>query len=148
MLLAVPKTANGSWFIFVLVHYHANFLSQLNYCMKHKREVAARDGRAKLVDSAEQDIKAGDLTLPGGAVREGAREQVANFCMLNSGLPVWAPEVQEYGVMTEDMVAEQLELLTRLGSDTAGAGASWEFLFIRRIALPIFSSSSPFCHPS
>lgn len=99
---------------------------QLNYCTKRRRKLAAQQEKEKEKAkqsnaSSESDAKAGELDLSSGMLREGALEQVNNLSMLSSGLPVWAPEVQEYGVMTEDMVAEQLELLTRLGSDTAGA---------------------------
>lgn len=70
---------------------------------------------------SEADVKTNESSAPSSSLREGALDLVPGLFMLNSGLPVWVPEVQEYGVMTEDMVSEQLELLTRLGSDTAGA---------------------------
>ncbi len=62
----------------------------------------------------------GETAAAAEALREGVKDAVPLF-LVENGLPIYAPVVQEYGVMTEDMVQEQQELLSRLVSDPAAA---------------------------
>ncbi|CAG8564021.1 10750_t:CDS:10 [Funneliformis caledonium] len=104
---------------------HASSLSesfiQLNYSSSMESnqgfEFAGRNTRSEMGKMSLND----DKEVKDENEREGNLYHFNNLTLLKTGKPLWVPETQDMGFMTEDMVREQEELFENLGSSEDAA---------------------------
>ncbi|CAG0900347.1 unnamed protein product, partial [Cyprideis torosa] len=112
-------------------------LQLLNCCIHRAREravVARRGGSSPLegASSGSKKAKGGGGALSSGeedefydcfeeAEAEGRSRELPNHKLVSCNRPLYVPVTQEPTPMTEDVLAEQADLMTQLGSDTFGS---------------------------
>ncbi|CAI2185722.1 9602_t:CDS:10 [Funneliformis geosporum] len=124
---------------------HASSLSesfiQLNYSSSMESnqefEFTGRNNRSEMSKISLNDDKI-DKEVKDENEREGYLYHFNNLTLLKTGEPLWVPETQDMGFMTEDMVREQEELFENLGSseDAAKIRAQLQSAHLKSAANP------------